>query len=234
MSRPLSSASVHRGEDPHRDQPVRHAGTELDTARAAVILIHGRGATAESILRLAGEMEVPDVAFLAPQAAGRTWYPQSFLAPIDANEPGLSSGLRKIGSIRNTLIDQGITHERIIVGGFSQGACLATELSARHPRRYGGVFGWSGGLIGTDDKPDADPPRDKTFDYTGSLEETPVFLGCSDRDPHIPAERVHQTAEVLKELGGNVTKRIYEGMGHVVNEDEKAFVRDMITDAVEE
>ena len=228
MSRPLSSASIHRGDDPHGDQPVRQSGADLEAATAAVVLLHGRGATAESILRLAKAVGTPDVAFLAPQAAGRTWYPQSFLAPLDANEPSLSSALRKVAHVVERAVAAGLPSERVVVGGFSQGACLSTEFAARHARRYGGLFGWSGGLIGTGEVDAADPPRDKTFAYDGDLAGTPVFLGCSNRDPHIPVERVHQTADTLQQIGGDVTTRIYEGMGHVVNKDEKDFVRTMI------
>jgi predicted esterase len=213
---------------PHQGQRVSEAGAPLDRAKAAVLLVHGRGATAESILTLAEEFARPDVAYLAPQAAGNTWYPYSFLAPIEQNEPGLSSGLQALRDVLRRIEQAGIPAERTVVLGFSQGACLALEFTARHARRYGGAVALSGGLIGTGPSEGAAPPFDKRFDYEGSLDGTPVFLGCSDVDAHIPIERVHQSRDVLEALGGAVTERIYPGMGHTVNEDEVRFVRALL------
>jgi phospholipase/carboxylesterase len=201
---------------PHQGRPVLAAGVPLDQAQAAMILIHGRGATAESILDLAAEVDRPGFAYLAPQAAGNTWYPNSFLAPIPSNEPGLSSGLAVIDDLLAHLAEAGLPAERTILLGFSQGACLTLEYVARHARRYGGVAGLSGGLIGPDGTP---------RDYAGSLAGTPIFLGCSDVDFHIPKERVADTAAVLRRLGGDVTMRLYPNMGHTVNADELAAVR---------
>lgn len=219
-------------DGPHQGQPVAEAGAPLHRAKAAMILLHGRGASAQSILRMAEEFAQPDVAYLAPQAAGYTWYPQSFLAPLEANEPGLSSGLAAVRGVLRRIEQEGLSPEKVVLLGFSQGACLASEFSARYARRYGGVVALSGGLIGNAERPGASPPEDKTFDYEGSLEGTPVFLGCSDTDPHIPVERVHRTAECLKDLGGAVTKRIYEGMGHTINEDEVKYVRGLLSGLV--
>ncbi|MDP9120923.1 MAG: dienelactone hydrolase family protein [Acidobacteriota bacterium] len=182
-------------------------------------MVHGRGATAESILELAAELGRPDLAYLAPQAAGRSWYPWSFLAPLEQNEPGLSSALAVLGALADHLEASGIDATRTVLLGFSQGACLALEFAARSPRRLGGIAGLSGGLIG--------PPQTPR-DYPGTLAGTPVFLGCSDRDPHIPRARVDETAEVLLGMGGLVTERIYPGLGHTVNEDELEFVRGML------
>ena len=204
---------------PHQGQPLLLAGEPLQNARAAMIMVHGRGATAQDILALTTELPVPGFAYLAPQAAGNTWYPNSFLAPIPSNEPGLSSGLAVIASIIDQLAKASIPAERTIILGFSQGACLTLEYIARNARRYGGVVGLSGGLIGPDGTP---------RDYPGSLASTPVFLGCSDIDPHVPKERVQQTAEVLQRLGGNVTARLYPRMGHTVNRDELRFVQTMM------
>ena len=201
---------------PHQSQPIVAAGRPLGEAAAAVVMVHGRGATAESILTLAEELGRPDLAYLAPQAAGSTWYPYSFLAPLHQNEPGLSSGLARIGEVLARVEAAGIPSERTVLLGFSQGACLTTEFAARNARRYGGVVALSGGLIG---------PPGTPRDYAGSLAGTPVFLGCSDRDPHIPLPRVEESAEILAELGGEVTKRIYPAMGHTVNEDELEHVR---------
>ncbi|MGD2048014.1 MAG: dienelactone hydrolase family protein [Chloroflexota bacterium] len=200
-----------RADTPHQNQPIYTSGKPLEQAQSAMILVHGRGATAESILTLAEELHHPDIAYMAPQAAGYTWYPYTFLAPIEQNEPGISSGIAVIEELVKEISAAGIPHERILIGGFSQGACLATEYCARHARRYGGLLGFSGGLIG---------PNGTPRDYAGSLEGTPVFLGCSDVDPHIPKERVELTAEVLGKLGAEVTMRLYPGMGHTINQDE--------------
>lgn len=220
-------------EGPHQGRRIVQAGIPLDRARAAVILVHGRGATAESILPLSEELQQPDVAYLAPQAGGNAWYPNSFLAPLDRNEPGLSSGLQAIEDVRKKIADAGISDERIVVVGFSQGACLGLEYVARNARRYGGAVAFSGGLIGTGHREGAAPPNDKLFEYEGSLQGTPVFLGCSDVDAHIPIARVNQSADALVELGGDVTLRIYEGMGHTVNEDEIRFARKLLADVVD-
>lgn len=204
---------------PHQGQPLLTAGEALEKARAAMIMIHGRGASAEDILELAAELKQPGFVFLAPQASGHAWYPNSFLAPIASNEPGLSSGLAVIAALLERLAEAGIPAERTMLLGFSQGACLMLEFAARNARRYGGVVGLSGGLIGPDGTP---------RDYAGSLAGTRVFLGCSDVDPHIPKERVEESAEVLQRLGGDVTARLYPRMGHMVNRDELRFVQGMM------
>jgi phospholipase/carboxylesterase/glyoxalase family protein len=206
-------------QGPHQDQPVLTAGKPLDEARAAMVMIHGRGATAEGILSLADELAQPDFAYLAPQAAGNTWYPNRFLAPISNNEPYLSSALAMISEVLERLSEARIPPEQTILLGFSQGACLALEFAARHARRYGGVAGLSGGLIG---------PDETARDYPGSLADTPIFLGCSDVDFHIPKERVLHSADVFRGLGGEVTARLYPNMGHTVNQDELDAVRTMM------
>ena len=208
--------------DPHAGQPVRTAGAPLEDARAAVVMVHGRGASAESILTLAAALPTAGVAFLAPQAAGGTWYPLGFMNPIARNEPGISSGMRAIDRVLARVAAADVPLERTVLLGFSQGACLATEYAARHARRYGAVVGLSGGLIGPDRTP---------RDYAGSLDGTPVFLGCSDVDFHIPEARVRETAQVLGRLGAQVDMRLYPGMGHMVNEDEIEAVRALL-DAV--
>lgn len=204
---------------PHQGQPVLTAGEPLASARAAMILVHGRGASAADILMLAGELAQPGFAYLAPEAANHTWYPNSFLAPLASNEPGLSSGLAVIASLLAQVERAGIPAERTVIAGFSQGACLSLEFVARNARRYGGVIALSGGLIGPDGTP---------RDYPGSLAGTPVFLGCSDIDPHIPRERVLLSAEVLKSLGGQVTARLYPRMGHTINRDELLMARTIV------
>jgi predicted esterase len=210
-------------DDPHAGQPVRTAGAPLADARVAVVMVHGRGASAESILTLAPVLAMDGVAFLAPQAVGGTWYPYGFMSPIEKNEPGITSGMRSIQRVLDQISAVGIPAERTMLLGFSQGACLSTEFAARHARRYAGVACLSGGLIG----PDGTPRH-----YPGSLDGTPVFLGCSDVDGHIPARRVRESAEVLRRLGGDVTMRLYPGMGHEVNEDEIAAVRAMLEAAL--
>lgn len=206
-------------QNPHGGQTVRMAGEPLDQAQAAMLMVHGRGARAEDILMFAKELDQPGFAYLAPQAAGNTWYPNRFLAPLEQNEPWLSSALSFVGEVYDQIVNAGIPPERIMLLGFSQGACLTLEFSARNARRYGGVVGLSGALIGPDDTP---------RDYKGSLEGTPVFLGCSNVDIHVPKERVNQTAEVMQKLGGNVTERLYPNMDHSVNQDEINFVRGMM------
>ena len=210
---------------PHQGQPVLAAGAPIEGARAAMIMLHGRGAPAENILSLAAELQQPDFVYLAPQAAGYTWYPNSFLAPITSNEPGLSSGLAVIAALFNQLAAHGIPAERTMLLGFSQGACLSLEFAARNARRYGGLVGLSGGLIG---------PPGTPRNYPGSLASTPVFLGCSNVDPHIPKERVQETAIVLEQLGGKVTLRLYPYMAHTVNDDELRFVQNMMITLLEE
>ena len=204
---------------PHAGAGLRVAGEAVESAKAAMLMVHGRGATAESILLLADELDVPGFTYIAPQAVGNAWYPYPFMTPMERNEPWLSSALSVLGATMRWIEGQGIAAEKIILLGFSQGACLATEFVARNARRYGGIASLSGGLIGPDGTP---------RDYPGSLEGTPVFLGCSDVDFHIPKERVLETARVLEELGGEVTARLYPNMDHTINRDEIEFVRGMM------
>jgi len=203
----------HRSQrqDPHAGQPVVTAGPAVEEAAGAIVMIHGRGASAESILDLYPVLGVESLAALAPQAAGHTWYPQSFLAPLEANQPYLDSALGKIDAVVEELLANGMKAERVALLGFSQGACLASEYVARHPRRYGAVMALTGGLIG--------PPGTKR-DYAGSLAGTPVFLGTSDPDPHVPMERVKETGEVLARMGATVEVRRYPGMPHTINQEE--------------
>jgi phospholipase/carboxylesterase len=203
----------------HQGQPVRQAGAPLSEARAAMVLLHGRGAGADDILGLTKTFDADGFAYLAPEAARRTWYPQSFLAPISANEPWLSSALALVDGLLEQIAAAGIPPELTMLLGFSQGACLALEYATRRARRYGGVAGLSGGLIGQELNPDV---------YRGSFDGTPVFLGCSDVDPHIPAQRVRQSASLLTGLGAQVTMRLYPQMPHSVNDDELAVVRGMM------
>lgn len=200
-------------DDPHNNGLVADAGPPIERARGVVIALHGRGGDAHDVLSLAEHCRAGGIRWVAPQASGHTWYPQRFVAPLSANEPWLSSALRRVGALIADAEAAGIPAERIALVGFSQGACLATEFAARNARRYAAVAALSGGLIG---------PPGSAFDYDGSLEATPVLLGCSDRDPHIPLERVQETSAVLTRLDARVDERIYPGMGHTINDDELA------------
>jgi phospholipase/carboxylesterase len=205
--------------DPHREQPVLRKGSALEDASGAVIMVHGRGASASDILSLADEMYHPELTYLAPQAAGHTWYPNSFLAPLAENEPWLSSALKKIKDIVDSIISSGVPRQKIVVAGFSQGACLSTEFVARHAGQYGGLIAFTGGLIG---------PTGTRFQYPGSLAGMQAFLGAGDPDPHVPWERVEASASVLSEMGANVTLRRYPGLPHSISEDEIKSARPII------
>lgn len=205
--------------DPHRGQPTRRLGPEPAAARLVVVAVHGRGASAADILSLAAELRLDDVAFVAPEAAGHTWYPYSFLAPKSDNQPFLDSALARLDALAAELLRE-VPAERIGWLGFSQGACLTLEFAARHARRYAAIAGFSGGVIGPPGTPRA---------YAGSMAGTPLFLGCSDVDPHIPLARVHETADIFTALGAVVDERIYRGMGHLVNEEEIEAVRTLLS-----
>ena len=207
---------------PHSEQSLLSMGAPPAEADAAVVALHGRGATARSILRIVAQLGLDDVAGVAPQASRNTWYPTGFMEPTEKNEPWLSAALSTVGETVASVEEAGVPVDRTVLLGFSQGACLASEFVARNARRYGGLVAFSGGLVG---------PPGTPREYEGSLDGTPVFLGCSDRDPHIPLDRVHETATVLEELGGDVDERIYEGMGHTVNEDELEAARRIVASA---
>ena len=209
---------------PHAGQRVVRAGAPLETARAAMVMIHGRNAAPENILDLVSVLDRDDFAYIAPAASGGTWYPFSFMAPRERNEPGISSGVFVIESLVSDLTARGFPSQSIMLLGFSQGACLTSEYSIRHPRRYGGVMALSGGLIG--------PPGTTWDDVTTSLDGTPVFLGCSDVDSHIPAERVLESESVFARLGANVTRKLYPGMGHTIIPDEIKTVQGVMDEVL--
>lgn len=212
-------------ESLHDHQPVYAAGVTPDGAPGAMILVHGRGATAQDILSVVPEIGAEALACLAPQAAGHTWYPFSFLRSLSDNQPSLDSALRTLDRLLHQMEDAGIPAARTIFLGFSQGACLASEFVVRNARRYGGLIAFSGGLIGPDGTP---------RDYQGILAGTPVFVGCSNIDPHIPEARVLETAEVLQRLGANVDLRIYPGMDHTINQDELLAARAIVEQLIAE
>ena len=194
-------------------------GAPLAEARAVVIMIHGRGARPEAILELVPAIEQPGVAYLAPAAAGGTWYPKGFLSPIEENEPGISSGISVIHGLVDAVVEAGVPTERIVLLGFSQGGCLASTAAQRRAVRYGGVIIYSGALIG---------PPGTVWATDGDFAGTPVFFGCSDRDSHIPEPRVRESAAHLERMGATVTTRIYEAMGHLVNDDETTVARTLL------
>ena len=212
---------------------VMRAGPPLTRASHAVILVHGRGGGPEDMLRLAEHLALPDVAWLAPEAPGNSWWATSFLASLAENGPGLRAGLEALGELRTEVHEAGVAAERTFVMGFSQGACLALEYAARTGGAGGGAIALSGALLGTDDI--EEPARDelygyagKTFDYDTSLDGVPVFIGCHERDPHIPLARVHESERVLTALGASVTVEIYPGAGHGVVEEALRHVRGLL------
>ena len=205
--------------DPHAATPVLAAGVPLAAARAAVVLVHGRGASAEDILGFSAPLARPGVAFLAPQAAEHTWYPQRFLAPLAVNEPWLSSALAKLAGLREDLAAAGIPDERIVWLGFSQGACLVSDYVARNPRRWGGLVAAVGGRIG---------PQGMAFDDPGDLARTPVYLGCGDADPHIPWPRVEESAAAFTRQNAEVTLRRYPGYPHSVHPEAVSYARRLL------
>jgi predicted esterase len=203
----------------HNSPPVL-AGAATESARGALILVHGRGGGADDMLGLASQLDLPDsVAQVALQASGRTWYPLSFLAPIACNQPGIDAGVELLRTTIDDLTGHGIARERMVLLGFSQGACLASEFLARHPQRLGGAAILTGGFIG---------PPGTTKTVTGSLAGMPILLGTSDSDPHVPLQRVQESAALFRTMGAQVDLRIYPSMPHTVNADELSAVRTMI------
>jgi len=215
MTAPADSST----DGPHSGVIRASAGAPLADALTAVIMIHGRGDSASGILGLADAFTAPGTAFVAPQATGNVWYPHPFMAPLEANQPWLDSALAAVGTVVHSVAASGIAHDQIVLLGFSQGACLASEYAARNPRRYGGVVALSGGLIG----PEVVEER-----YVGDLEGTPAFFGCSDVDPHIPLDRVTASAALYGERGAAVEQRTYRGFGHTVNQDEVDWVQALL------
>jgi phospholipase/carboxylesterase len=209
--------------DPHRDQPVRTQGAKLDKAGAAVILLHGRGASAKDILGLATEMYDKRVAYLAPQAADHQWYPRSFMAPIAENEPWLSSALAKVSSLVKLAVEAGLSLEKIFFCGFSQGACLSSEFVARNPARYGGLIAFTGGLIG---------PADADLHHAGNLAGMPALFSSGDPDPHVPWSRVLASAEQFIAMGAEVQTQRHAGRPHTVLPQEIESARELLLRAL--
>lgn len=209
--------SREMSSDPHASTPIERAGPALESAAGGLILLHGRGATAQSILDIYRWLNLPSLAALAPQAAGNTWYPYSFLAPIEQNQPYLDSALAKVDACVHEALNAGMQSEHLALLGFSQGACLCCEYAARHPRRYGAVIAFTGGLIG--------PAAPHERDYEGSFDGTPIFLGSGDPDPHVPFARVLETQAVFERMGAIVEVRRYPGMSHTINEEELEIAR---------
>ena len=204
---------------PHAGQPVVAMGAPLGEGRVVVIAVHGRGASPANILDLAPAIGNARVTFLAPAALGGTWYPKGFMAPIEENEPGITSAISVVHALIDDAVAHGVPAERIVLMGFSQGACLVSTAAQRRPGRYGGVLVYSGGLIG--------PPGTR-WSSDGDFSGTPIFLGCSDVDGHIPAERVGESAAHLEQMGAAVALRLYPGMGHTINDEEVVFGRELL------
>jgi phospholipase/carboxylesterase len=198
---------------------VLSAGPALEKARKVLIMLHGRGASAQDILSLSEHLQVKDFALLAPQATNNTWYPFSFLSPVEQNEPWLSSALSVLNDLVNDVVENGIDRSNIYFLGFSQGACLMLEFVGRNATRYGGVAAFTGGVIGD---------RIQTSNYHGDFANTPVFLGTSDPDPHVPVERVYATCNIFKNMNAAVTEKVYSNMGHTINQDEIDHVNKII------
>lgn len=195
---------------------IAMADAPLSRAKGVIITLHGRGASAAGILELAGALAQPDLAFIAPQAKGGSWYPSSFMAPFEANQPFLERALATVSELLDAVTEAGFSPEKTGLMGFSQGACLALESAARLAKPFGAVLGFAGGLIG---------PPGTARDYPGTFGGAQVLLACSDIDPHIPLARVDETADVLARMGARVTKRIYPGFGHGINDDGMAQAR---------
>lgn len=204
---------------PHAGQPLATAGAPLGNSPVAVIMVHGRNAAPPNILSFVPALAHPAITYLAPAAAGGTWYPLSFMSEREKNEPGISSGLWVLEQLVQHVVRSGVRKDRIVLLGFSQGACLTSQFAVSHADRYGGVVLYSGGLIG---------PPGTTWNFSGSFGDTPVFLGCSDVDAHVPKTRVDESAAVFQRMGAMVTERIYPGMGHLVNEEEITFTRTLL------
>jgi phospholipase/carboxylesterase len=201
--------------DPHKNAEIWHIGRSIENAKAVMIMVHGRGADAQDILSLSDEFTSDGIFYIAPQASGGSWYPNSFLSPIDSNEPYLSSALNLLGKLVDETINKGISADKIFLLGFSQGACLSLEFAVRNPKKFGGIFALSGGLIG----PSIDAQK-----YSGDFDGCNVFLGCSEVDPHIPKARVDESAKIFEKLNARVEKSFYKNIGHTINYDEIDFI----------
>ncbi len=221
---PTAFPSQFVGMEPHANQPVVYDGAPLDSAGAVLIMVHGRNAAPKNIVELIPRFDRPSVACVMPTAAGGTWYPFSFMAPRDTNEPGLTSALTMLNALVEGVMARGVPAHKIVLLGFSQGACLMSEFAMRHPRRYGGVVIFSGGLIGE--------PGATWDDVTGSFTDVPMFFGCSEVDGHIPKERVLDSAALFTRLGARVTCTLYPGMGHLVNDDEIRALQGVLDEAL--
>ncbi len=211
-------------QGPHQSLHLHQCGANLKEAKSAMIMIHGRGASPESILSLTNEIKHrKEITFYAPEAHGFTWYPYSFLAPLEKNQPKLNSAFQSIYDAITVAENAGFSKDKIFILGFSQGACLAAEYVARHPDKYAGIFIFSGGLVGY---------RINEDSYTGNLHKTPIFIGCSDVDTHIPLQRIHKTNSILSSINGDVTKVIYPNFGHTINKDEIDHLNKIISDRI--
>ena len=195
------------------------AGVPAAQATAAMILLHGRGGSAEDIISLAGYLNTKDMALFAPQATQNSWYPYGFMSPVSANQPALDSALATIDELVESIVAGGIAREQLYFVGFSQGACLTLEYSTRHASRYGGVVAFTGGLIGE---------QLDTNNYKGDFAQTPVLITTGDHDPHVPVSRVMESADIIKNLQGDVTTKIYKGRPHTISQQEIELANSLI------
>lgn len=201
---------------------IIYAGAPLEQAEKALIMIHGRGGSAQDILSLSQHLEVTGYALLAPQATQHTWYPQSFMAPVMQNEPWLSSALENVDQTVSRVLQAGIKSENIYFFGFSQGACLMLEYLVRNGQQYGGAAAIIGGVIGEEIE---------RSNYQGDFQKTPIFIGTSDPDFHVPVERVYATEHILREMNADVTVKIYDNFGHSINQGELDYANTLVFDA---
>ena len=222
----MSSLPTVGGDGPHAGQPILTAGAPKAAAEAALVLLHGRGARPGTVLDLADELGRSGVTHIAPEAYHNTWFPHAATAERELNQPQLDSALRAVDDAVELAADAGVPREKVVVLGFSQGACLAAESVYRNPQRYGGLAALSGCLMG---------PENTTIPDTEGegLDGTPTFFGCDEDDPHVPASRVRESADAYRERGADVTTRLYEGLGHQVNEDEMDWVRHTLDDLLD-
>ncbi len=211
--------------NPHKGQPVATRGKPLNESRGAVVMMHGRGRDTDDILGVAERVGDDNFTYLTPAAKDNSWYPYSFLEPIEKNEPHLSHALEVFDDIVNEVVEKGIPKRQVVLAGFSQGACLTAEYAVRHAERYGGILIFTGGLIG---------PPGMRWEYEGSFDGTPVFLGTSDVDEFVPEQRVRETAEIFEKMGANVALRVYPGMEHVVNDGEIAVAKKILQEVASE
>ncbi len=210
--------------NPHLSQPVVRRGCAPETARVFAIMVHGRARDTGDILSIADRLDLPEIAYLAPAACENSWYPNRFMERLELNQPHLDQALERVGTLVEELTAMGIDTRRIVLIGFSQGACVVSEYAVRNARRYGGIIAFTGGVIG---------PPGTHWDYPGRFDGTPILLGTSAVDEWVPVARVQETADLMRRMGAEVEEVVYQGMEHFVNDDEIARARNLIRRAMD-